>query len=272
MKFTLLEIVQDILNDMSGDEVDSINDTTEATQVANIVRSTYFHLVSQRNLTEHKTQFRLDETSSSTPVIMTKPDNMLTMEWLKFDRKNEPGAFSGGVFSGSAFDITEGSNFTPMQYYAPYDFFDLQDRLTWDGTSVDAFEFTTGSSDVIDIKYKTNSAPSFYTVLEDYYVIFDSLDTDVTVNYLESLLSLAYGTYKPTFTMNDSFTPDMDATEFNWLMEEAKSACSRKLRQLEDQTASQRARRGAIRSQRTDKGLTGSQPDYNRMPNYGRRR
>lgn len=273
MKFTLLEITQDILNDISGDEVDSISDTVEATQIANIVRSTYFHLVSNRNFPEHKTLFQLDETTSATPVIMTMPDNMLTLEWLKFDQKSDPGAFSGGSFSGSAFDITESSAFTPLTYCDPYDFFALQDGLAWTGTDVDAFEFTTGSSDVIDIKYKTNAAPSLYTVLEDYYVIFDSLDTDITVDYLESLLTQCYGTYKPEFTMTDAFTPDLDATEFNWLMEEAKSACSRKLRQLEDQTANIRARRGMIRSQRQDKNLTGSNAFYKTsVPNLGRRK
>lgn len=40
-KRTLLDIVQEILNDMDSDEVTSINDTIESLQVANIVRSCY---------------------------------------------------------------------------------------------------------------------------------------------------------------------------------------------------------------------------------------
>ena len=40
-KMTVLEMVQDILNDMDSDEVNSINDTIEAQQVANTVRTVY---------------------------------------------------------------------------------------------------------------------------------------------------------------------------------------------------------------------------------------
>ena len=45
MKFTLLEMVQEILSDMDSDEVDSIEDTVEAEQVATIVRSTYLAMM-----------------------------------------------------------------------------------------------------------------------------------------------------------------------------------------------------------------------------------
>ena len=40
-KMTLLAMVQDILNDMDGDEVNSISDTVEAEQVAQIIKTTY---------------------------------------------------------------------------------------------------------------------------------------------------------------------------------------------------------------------------------------
>ena len=49
MKYTLLEIVQEILSDMDSDEVNSIDDTVESQQVASIVRSAYMALMSNRN-------------------------------------------------------------------------------------------------------------------------------------------------------------------------------------------------------------------------------
>ncbi len=45
MKYTLLEIVQEILSDMDSDEVNSIDDTTESEQVATIVKSTYLSMM-----------------------------------------------------------------------------------------------------------------------------------------------------------------------------------------------------------------------------------
>ena len=49
MRKSLLEIVQTILLDMSGDEVNSIQDTEEALQVASIVQNTYLAMMSNTN-------------------------------------------------------------------------------------------------------------------------------------------------------------------------------------------------------------------------------
>jgi hypothetical protein len=50
MKKTLLEIVQDILNDLDSDAVTAIGDTIEATQVANISLNTLNSSVSLPSL------------------------------------------------------------------------------------------------------------------------------------------------------------------------------------------------------------------------------
>ena len=44
-KLTVLEIVQNILSDLNSEEVNSISDTIEADQVAEIVKTTYLDLV-----------------------------------------------------------------------------------------------------------------------------------------------------------------------------------------------------------------------------------
>ena len=44
MKLTLLEMVQDILSSMDSDEVNSITDSTEALQVARIIRDSYIEI------------------------------------------------------------------------------------------------------------------------------------------------------------------------------------------------------------------------------------
>ena len=48
-KLTLLQMTQDILNDMDSDPVNSIDDTDESIQVAQIVKTTYFNITSQRD-------------------------------------------------------------------------------------------------------------------------------------------------------------------------------------------------------------------------------
>ena len=49
-KRTLLELTQSILNDLDGEAVNSIFDTEEAIQYANVVRDTYFNIVAARQL------------------------------------------------------------------------------------------------------------------------------------------------------------------------------------------------------------------------------
>ena len=75
-QYTLLQIVQRILNDMDSEEVNSIDDTSEALQVASVVEDTFYAIISNRLIPEHKEMTKLTSTSSSsTPTHFTYPDN-----------------------------------------------------------------------------------------------------------------------------------------------------------------------------------------------------
>lgn len=56
MKQTLLEMVQLILSSIDGEEVNSIDDTVEANQVALIVKSVYYDMLSDISLPEIETR------------------------------------------------------------------------------------------------------------------------------------------------------------------------------------------------------------------------
>lgn len=259
MKFTLLEITQDILNDISGDEVDSISDTSEATQIANIVRSTYFHLISQKNLPEHKDMFNLVESADSAdPVHMTMPSHALKLDWIKYDKYT-----------------TAGNSLWELVYYRPWpEFLEMQNMLNESDTNTTSVTVTTDNSDTWELKYQTDRHPEYWSTPDDYNIYFSSINLTVDTDlYLYQEKTQCYGLIKPTFTLSDGFTPDLDATEFNWLMEEAKSAASIKLRQVDDPVASKRARRGWIRSQKQSENIPAGKSNYTyNFPNYGRRK
>ena len=59
-KLTVLAMVQDILSDMNSDEVNSINDTIEAQQVAQIINTTYFEIISSRDWPHLETLFQFN--------------------------------------------------------------------------------------------------------------------------------------------------------------------------------------------------------------------
>lgn len=84
MKYTLIELVQRILESMDSDEVSDISQTPESLAVANIVKECYFNIISGLDLPESKGIFQLDaSTDSAKPAIMTLPSNGLDVLTLQ---------------------------------------------------------------------------------------------------------------------------------------------------------------------------------------------
>src|SRR5690554_82343 len=89
MKKTLLQLVQDILSASDGDEVNSIFDTVESTQVANIVRTTYEAMMTNRSWPHLEKLVKLTPSSdSSRPTHMYLPDNVKNLLSLKYNKSN----------------------------------------------------------------------------------------------------------------------------------------------------------------------------------------
>jgi hypothetical protein len=255
MKYTLLEIVQEILNDMDSDEVNSISDTTESLQVANIVKETYFHLTSQMDLPEQTGLFNLNASGDNTqPVLMYAPSNVLKTYWIKYDSKGN--------------GETE-SKFVSVQYLDLNDFLDRTLLLNTADTYVGSMTYSINSLD-FEFKYLNDRSPTYYTVLQDNTLIFDSYDSSVDTT-LQKSKTYCYGLLEPEFTLDDSFTPLLDSTEFNWFVNECKLAASVKLRQAVDPIAQSRARKGLIRSQRQKENHPSNVSYYSRHNGFGRK-
>src|SRR6267142_3347837 len=89
MKRTLLDLTQSILSSLSSDEVNSIGDTTESLQVAEIIRTTYFNIISRVGITSHNQLIQLDPSlDPSSPVLMYIPAGIGRLEWLKYFDSN----------------------------------------------------------------------------------------------------------------------------------------------------------------------------------------
>ena len=91
-KPTLLDITQDILNDISGDEVNSIDDTVESVQVAAIVRSTFFDMMTTRSWPHTRRLLQLVASgSTSLPVYMTFTENLKELIMINYDKSRTVG-------------------------------------------------------------------------------------------------------------------------------------------------------------------------------------
>lgn len=256
MKYTLLEIVQEILSDMDSDEVNSISDTTESLQVAGIVKETYYHLVSQNDLPEHTGLFQLDASGDNTkPVLMTMPSNALKLYWVKYDKRKD----------GETNSVFDGVKFLDLE-----EFLERTQPTNVDETYVSSMTVDSSGTD-FEFKFLNNKAPDYWTTFDDDKLLFDSYDSSVDTT-LQKAKTYCYGLLEPTFTLSDSYTPDIDATEFNWFVNEAKKAAFAKLKQVRDPIADERAKRGWVRSQRNREKTPANVPTYSRFNNLGRQR
>lgn len=234
---------------MSSDEVNSISDTTEAQQVAEIVRTTYFNIISRAELPEQKKLFQLDASLSLLePNLMFSPEGIKTIEWIKY------------------FDTTAGMykyvTILPLQQFSDY----VNGYLASD-INVDTLNLTVDSETFI-FNFKNDVQPRYCTVLSNYYVIFDSYDSALD-DTLQSSKTMCHGLTTPIFTMEDNFIPDLDEQQVPLLLNEAKSLAFLELKQLTHAKAEQEAKRQWNTLQK-DKSIDNKPGYFDQLPNFSR--
>lgn len=256
MKMTLLEMTQRILSSMDSDAVNSITDTAESVQVADIIRSSYWDIISAIQMPEHNDLFELTATSSSTPVIMTLPSNITSVEWIKYDTK---------------LSTETGKKYRDLEYWPLEDFLHAMHSLNGGDSNVETFTLTTNGSDTMDILCRTDLFPSRWTTYNDNTIIFDAYKSSED-SFLQKTKTMAYGSHVPTWSHTDNFTPDLDAKQFTLLFNEAKGQAFIELKQTVNAKAEKRARRGWISSQGQKRALPGqTYGELHNRPNYGRK-
>lgn len=223
-KLSLLDIVKDILNDMDSDEVNSIDDTVESVQVAQIVKTTYLVMMSNRNWPHLRKPITLTPTSDlDRPTHMYIPDNVKELCFINYDSRD---------------DETSRSNWVEMKWKEPDEFLRLVNQYNELDDNVDAVTDSTG----IDLYIMNDRHPTYFTSFDDTTLVFNSYDSDRESN-LQATYVQAMAYVMPDWTHSDDFVPDLPEEAFAALLEEAKSRASLKLRQVADSKSEQEARR-----------------------------
>lgn len=248
-KLTLLDYTQNILSALSSDEVNSISDTTESLQVAEIIRTSFFNIIARADLPDQKKLFQLDaSTSEFEPNLMFAPEDIKTIEWIKY--------FETGSSMYKYVTIL------PLQQFSDY----VNGYLASD-INVDVLNFTT-NSETFTFNYKNNIQPRFCTVISNFYIIFDSFDITLETT-LQSSKTMCHGLSTPVFTMEDTFIPDLDEAQVPLLLNEAKSLAFLELKQLTHAKAEQEAKRQWNTLQK-DKSIDNKPSYFDQLPNLGR--
>lgn len=219
-KYTLLEIVQKVLSDMDAEPVNSIGDTTESDQIASIVEDTFYSMITNRLIPEHKSLIKLTSVSDSNrPTHFKYPTNTNNITGVWYDTSSD-----------DSFEYHE------IYWKEPVEFLEMVDRVESDYDNVT--DFTAGTN----LRIKNNKSPEYYTSFDDEYIVMDAYDSSIS-STLTTAKARAYGTTYPTFTISDEFVPDIDEHLFPYLLAESKSVSFSLLAGGADQKIEQQARR-----------------------------
>lgn len=246
MKYSVLDIVQQMLNDTDGDEVNSIDDTTESMQAAYILRSAYDNIITNSTIDYFHRGIQFDGVSDEDyPNYLKLPDNIQELTYLAYDvsLKDRPVSFK------------------ELTYIYPDEFLLRQSQLNSTKENIQKVRDYNGVVYFIT----NNRAPTYWTSFDDKYIVFDSYNKDVeSTIHKEKTQGMAY--ISPKFELADDYIPDLPADMFPYLISEAKASFSNKIRQMQsvtDEAWSTLHRRRMSRKQWQVKGGI-------RTPNYGK--
>lgn len=249
MKRTLLEMVQSILNDMDGEEVNSITDSIEAQQVASVIEDTYYNIISVRDKPEYWELSRLVSLSDSARPTHFRysSESVDEVKALRLVR----------------YDVSSTSGVVEYREICWLDPLDFLERMPYNSdNTLRVYDVNADTSLFI----RTDTPPSFYTSFDDEHIIMDSYKSTVE-STLQASKTQAFVFKMPSFSIADSFVPDMEDHKRPYLLAEAKSTCMSLWRDGSDPKVEQAARR-MKNSLQNDEYKTKRD---NRRPMYGRR-
>ena len=251
IKMTLLEMVQNISSALELDEISSISDTTEALQIAEVIKETFYEQFNNINIPEMRGLVKLDNVNDlSKPNYLKIPTNLVKMEWVKYR------------------DFRNSDKYTDVDYIEPDDFLDRQ--LQYHSTGSNLFLTTDPSG--VTYYIKNNSRPMYFTMFDDRYLVFDSYDVTYE-DTLQASNTIAFGKKVEEFELEDDYVPPIDGSLFPLLLAESKSTCFINLKQISSSKEEQKARRQRIRNQHDQFNSRQAQRSYwNRGPSYARNR
>lgn len=223
-KMTLLAMVQDILNDLDSDSVNSIDDTVESTQVAQIIKTSYMEMMDNRNWPHLRKVIQLDALGTTAkPNYLKLPENLKELSGFKYETQK---------FGDTKIRLTD------IIYRHPDEFLSLISARNSDSASViEVIDF--GGSKLL---IRNDAAPTYWTSFDDVHLVTDSYDVAVE-STLQTSKSQCIAFVIPSWSALDEFVPDLPVDAFSALLEESKSTAFFVLKQMSNSKAEQKAGR-----------------------------
>jgi len=243
---TVLQYVQAALSVMDSDEVDSVSDTTEATQVAELFYDVYYELVNRQEWSFLRGALQLTasgDTSTPTKVIIPEDAKRVRLvtynidtaggyqrrELVYLDPETFMRRFSGGQAAGNRLLVTPAPG---LQFYVNVD------RM-----------------------------PSFWTAFDDEFIWLDSYDTSIESTIQTAKLG-CFGDRIPTLVIEDAYTPELPVHMIPLLQHTLNQAAMQTFKQTESKMDEIRVRRQTGQARRAESRITRKTYYWNQ---FGRR-
>lgn len=252
MRYTLLDMTQQILSSMDSDEVNSIDDTVESLQVANIIRQCYYDMAADLNLPIHERIIQLTASGVvSRPCIMSIPENVITIEKIYYDVRK---------------DGTTTPDYRLLEQVSLAEFIERNLQLrNQSSTDVGTQVFPNDGTNTTFF-YKKLKAPEIYASVGGGFIVFDGLDTLVD-STLQTSKTLVHAHRWPSFSMTDAFYPELDPSQFPMLLQKAKTRAFKELKQQDNAESVREERNQKIAYQKRKDSRTG----FDKVPKFGRK-
>lgn len=190
---TLLEYVQQTLNSLHSDLVNSIDDTEESLLVANLVKNSYYRIIEASNAWEfnHSLTQLIGCGDLLSPTKFLIPDDIISIETFGYNVTTQ----------------TTGFQYEPIQFQPPLIFLrTVQARVSSTGLGSNIQPVDIGNG--IQIFVYNNVAPSIYTSFDQQIIYCDAYNSAVD-DTLKSLKSEIYVTMRQPWQMENTFIPNL---------------------------------------------------------------
>lgn len=179
-RLTLLQIVQNVLSSMEADNVNSISDTVESAAIARTAEETYYEMMSQGDWPHLvKTDQLLSVSDNSKPNYLEIPTEFQDIRSLFYNTKE-------------------------LKFMEPIEFIKFtNERNLSTAEVVEVIGFNN-----VKFKVLNNAEPTYFTLLQDKYVLTDSFDSSVE-STLRGENSTVTASVLPAWQATDTFVPDL---------------------------------------------------------------
>ena len=182
------------------------------------------------------------------PTHMRLPNTVRKLDWIRYDRRLE---------------ADDPLRYDDITYLSPEEF----TARVLERSSEDADVLTVTDFSGAKLLIRTDKGPDWWTSFDDTYVVFDSYDSDVD-STLQQSKTMAYGAVGASWTMTDTFEPDLPEHLFPILKAETLARAALRHNQMPDATAERDSRR--LRIGHIKRGARAAMPPHP-YPDYGRK-